>query len=129
MHDATADLVRELRVPSDAGDEAIQDALKKVVQSSPSSVQSNSVQFSQFSSTVRVSVQRSRHQAQIKFKPQAQFSFRDQTSIQQPVLEFSSSKTTQCTVTIAQSSITIDQDNEGENLFFINERDSLFRYY
>ena len=46
VHDATADLVRELRVPSDAGDEAIQDALKKLfnqVQAQSSQTQSSSV--------------------------------------------------------------------------------------
>ena len=30
MHDANADLVKELRVPSDADDNAIQDALRKL---------------------------------------------------------------------------------------------------
>ena len=74
VHDATADLVRELRVPLDAGDEAIQDALKKLFNQVQAQSSSNSVQFSQFSPAVRVSVQRSRHQAQIKIKPQAQFS-------------------------------------------------------
>ena len=46
VHDATADLVRELCVPSDAGDEVIQDALKKLfnqVQAQSSQSQSSSV--------------------------------------------------------------------------------------
>ena len=64
VHDANADLVRELRVPSDAGDEAIQEALKKLF--NQVQAQSSQTQSVQFSSAVRVSVQRSRHQAQIK---------------------------------------------------------------
>ena len=46
MHDANTDLVRELRVPSDAGDEVIQEALKKLfnqVQAQSNQIQSSSV--------------------------------------------------------------------------------------
>ena len=42
VHDANADLVRELRVPSDADDEAIQEALKRLF-NAQGSVQSDSV--------------------------------------------------------------------------------------
>ena len=57
VHDATADLVRELRVPSDAGDEAIQDALKKLfnqVQAQSSQTQSSSVSSAQQSESISV---------------------------------------------------------------------------
>ena len=75
VHDANADLVRELRVPSDAGDEAIQDVLKKLFNQvqAQSSNNLSPVQSVQYSSQSQC--QRSRHQAQIKLKPQAaQFS-------------------------------------------------------
>ena len=108
VHDATADLVRELRVPSDAGDEAIQDALKKLfnqVQAQSSQTQSSSVSSTQ--QTESVSEIKASGPDQVQASSSVQF--RDQISVQQPVSEFSSHRTTQCTVTIARSSITIDQ--------------------
>ena len=108
VHDATADLVRELRVPSDASDEVIQDALKKLfnqVQAQSSQTQSSSVSSVQQSESVSKIMASGPDQAQASSSVQ----FRDQTSVQQTVSEFSSSRTTQCTIAIARSSITIDQ--------------------
>ena len=108
MHDANADLVRELRVPSDAGDEAIQDALKKLfnqVQAQSSQTQSNSVSSVQQSE----SVSKIKSSGPDQVQASSSIQFQDQTSVQQPVSEFSSSRTTQCTVAITRSSIAIDQ--------------------
>ena len=81
VHDATADLVSELRVPSDVGDEAIQDALKKLfnqVQAQSSQTQSSSVSSVQQSESMSKIKASGPDQVQASSSVQIQ----DQTSVQ-----------------------------------------------
>ena len=81
VHDANADLVRELRVPSNANDEAIQEALKRLfnAQGQFSQIQMQlkvrpAGHRDQFQSQIRpsrqsVQIRPSRRQSQINFSP------------------------------------------------------------
>ena len=124
VHDANADLVKELRVPLDADDNAIQDALRKLfnaqiqeqkkeqtetvaIEDQAIKAQSSeSVQALKASVSAQISVHSSTvSDSESKIKPSSSSS--NQFSSSQPVSS-SNSSDSQCTIAVARSSVTID---------------------
>ena len=122
VHDANADLVKELRVPSDADDNAIQDALRKLFnaqvqaqnrdQSETVAVEdqairaqsSESVQALKASVAAQIRSVQSSSKSESKFKPSSSSSNQFSSS---PVSS-SNSSDSQCTIAVARSNVTID---------------------
>ena len=127
VHDANADLVRELRVPPNAGDEAIQEALRKLfnqVQAQSSNQnQSSSVRSVQQSESVSVSKIKASSPDQEQASSSVQF--QDQTRVQQPVSEISADSI-QCTLCVARSSITID-NSLREKMYSLLKNEFLYK--
>ena len=125
MHDANADLVKELRVPSDADDNAIQDALRKLfnaqvreqiraqsetvadaVEDQALKAQSSeSVQALKASVRDQISSVQSSPESESKFKPSSSSSNQFSSSV---LVSSSTSSDSQCTIAVARSSVTID---------------------
>ena len=122
IHDANADLVKELRVPSDADDNAIQDALRKLFnaqtrdQTDTVAVEDQAIraQSSELVQALKASVaaqiksvQFSSDQAQTesKFKPSSPRSNQFSSSVS---VSTSSNQDSRCTIAVARSSVNID---------------------
>ena len=126
VHDANADLVRELRVPSDADDSAIQEALMKLFNAqvqeqikSQSETVSDAVegqasrakrsvedQALKASDTIRDQISSSQSSS-VQPKSVLKPSSSNQFSSSVPV-SASSNQDSQCTIAVARSSVTID---------------------
>ena len=118
VHDANADLVRELRVPSDADDSAIQEALMKLFnaqvqgqvrdQTISDAVEGQALkaQISDqaLKASVSDSVQSSSDQPESESKTSRSVQFK--TSV--PVSSNSSSSSSHCTLAVSRSSVDID---------------------
>ena len=122
VHDANADLVRELRVPSDADDQAIQEALKKLfsaqVRDQAQSIavegqaikaqSSNSVQALKVAVSDQISSNQSsfnQPKSESKIKPSSSNQFSSSSNV--PV-STSNTQDSQCTIAVARSSVTVD---------------------
>ena len=127
VHDANADLVRELRVPPNAGDEAIQEALRKLfhqVQAQCSNQnQSSSVNPVQQSESILVSKIKASSPDQEQASSSVQL--QDQISVQQPVSEISADSM-QCTLCVARSNITID-NSLREKMYSLLKNEFLYK--
>ena len=140
VHDANADLVRELRVPSDAGDQVIQEALIKLFNAQ--------VQGQKQADTVAVEDQATRAQssesiqalkasvaAQIRSKQSSSSSAQESKpssssseSVQfKPVVSVSSSNTqdSHCTIAVARSSVSID-NSLRERMYSLLKKEVLY---
>ena len=141
VHDANVDLVRELRVPSDANDSAIQEALMKLFnaqvqgqvrdQTISDAVESQAVraqssisdQALKASDSVRDQsnlVQSSSVQPEIEYKASRSVQFK--TSV--PVS--SSSQSSHCTLAVGRSSVNID-NSLGDKINSLLRKEILYR--
>ena len=138
VHDANADLVRELRVPSDADDSAIQEALMKLFnaqvrdQSETVSVEgqairakrsvSDSDQALKASVSDQISsVQSSSVQPESESKTSRSVQFKTSVSVSD-----SSPSSSQCTIAVSRSSVDID-NSLRENIYSLLSREILYR--
>ena len=99
VHDANADLVRELRVPSDADDAAIQEALMELFNAQ---VQKQSETVSVEGQAVRA--KRSDSDSDQALKASVSDSYRDQSSLDQPESESKTSRSIQFKTSVPVSS-------------------------
>ena len=138
MHDANADLVRELRVPSDADDSAIQEALMRLFsaqvrdQSETVSIEGQAIRakrsVSESDQALKASVsdqissvQSSPIRPESESKPSSSVQFK--TSV--PVT-ISSPSSSQCTLAIGRSSIQIE-NSLREKIYSLLKNEILYR--
>ena len=134
VHDANADLVRELRVPSDADDSAIQEALMRLFnaqvrdQSETVSVEGQAIRAKRSDQALKASVsdqissvQSSSVQPESESKTSRSVQFK--TSV--PVSS-NSSQSSQCTIAVSRSSVDID-NSLREKIYSLLSREILYR--
>ena len=148
VHDANADLVRELRVPSDADDNAIQEALMKLFnaqvrdQSETVSVEGQAIRAKRSGSDSDQALKAQSSDQALKASVSDQISSVQSSSVQPEsesktsrsvqfktsvsVSSSSSPSSSQCTIAVSRSSVDID-NSLREKIYSLLSREMLYR--